>query len=77
MAVRFGPLGAGRIGKVHAKAVTGNAGASLVAVTDAVPAAVKAIANQYRCEVRSIEAILAANDIAVVVICTPPTPMPT
>jgi hypothetical protein len=40
MTIRFGLLGAGRIGKVHAKAVTGNPAARLVAVSDAMaPAA--------------------------------------
>ena len=71
MTLRFGLLGAGRIGKVHAKAVTGNAKAKLVAVADAMAPAAKAIADQYGCEVRTIEAILAAKDIDAVVICTP------
>jgi myo-inositol 2-dehydrogenase / D-chiro-inositol 1-dehydrogenase len=71
MVVRFGLLGAGRIGKVHAKAVTGDAGAKLVAVADAMAPAAQAIADQYGCEVRSIEAIMAASDIDAVVICTP------
>ncbi len=71
MTVRFGLLGAGRIGKVHAKAISGDAGASLVAVADALVPAAAAIAAQYGCEVRSIEAILAAKDIDAVVICTP------
>ncbi len=71
MTLRFGLLGAGRIGKVHAKAVTGNAKAKLVAVADAMAPAAKAIADQYGCEVRSVEAILAAKDIDAVVICTP------
>lgn len=71
MTVRFGLLGAGRIGKVHAKAVTGDAGARLVAVADAMAPAAQAIADQYGCEVRSIEAILASSDIDAVVICTP------
>jgi myo-inositol 2-dehydrogenase/D-chiro-inositol 1-dehydrogenase len=71
MTVRFGLLGAGRIGKVHAKAVMGDANAKLVAVTDAMPAAAQAIADQYGCDVRSMEAILAATDIDAVVICTP------
>lgn len=71
MTVRFGLLGAGRIGKVHAKAVTGDAGAKLVAVADAFPAAAQAIADQYGCEIRTIDAILAAKDIDAVVICTP------
>ena len=46
MTVRFGLLGAGRIGKVHAKAITSNAKARLVAVADAMPAAAKAIAGE-------------------------------
>jgi myo-inositol 2-dehydrogenase / D-chiro-inositol 1-dehydrogenase len=71
MTVRFGLLGAGRIGKVHAKAVTGDAGAKLVAVADAMAPAAEAIAAQYGCEVRSIAAIMAADDIDAVVICTP------
>ena len=71
MTIRFGLLGAGRIGKVHAKAVTGNPAAKLVAVSDAMPAAAQAIADQYGCEVRTIDAIAAAGDIDAVVICTP------
>ncbi len=71
MTVRFGLLGAGRIGKVHAKAVTGDPDAVLVAVADAMPAAAEAIAAQYGCAVRTIEAIEAADDIDAVVICTP------
>src|SRR6478735_2425871 len=71
MTVRFGLLGAGRIGKVHAKAVSGDANAKLVAVADAFPQAAEAIASAYGCEVRTIEAIEAAKDIDAVVICTP------
>ena len=71
MTVRFGLLGAGRIGKVHAKAITGDANAKLVAVSDAMPAAAQSIADQYGCDIRSIEAIEAAKDIDAVVICTP------
>ncbi len=71
MTVRFGLLGAGRIGKVHARAVTGNAGARLVAVADAMAPAAEAIGAQYGAEVRTIEAIEAAGDIDAVVICTP------
>jgi myo-inositol 2-dehydrogenase/D-chiro-inositol 1-dehydrogenase len=71
MTIRFALLGAGRIGKVHARAITSNASASLVAVADAMPAAAEAIAAQYGCEVRTIEAIEGAADIDAVVICTP------
>jgi myo-inositol 2-dehydrogenase/D-chiro-inositol 1-dehydrogenase len=71
MTVRFALLGAGRIGKVHARAITGNPDARLVAVADAVPAAAEAVAAQYGAEVRTIEAIEAADDIDAVVVCTP------
>ena len=71
MAVRFGLLGAGRIGKVHARAISGNADATLVAVADAMAPAAAAVAAQYGCDVRTIEQILAASDIDAVIICTP------
>jgi len=71
MTVRFGLLGAGRIGKVHARAVTSNPKASLVAVADAFEKAATDLAGRYGAEVRTIEAIEAADDIDAVVICTP------
>ena len=71
MTIRFGLLGAGRIGKVHAKAINGDAKARLVAVSDAMPAAAKGIADQYGCDIRTIDAIEGASDIDAVVICTP------
>ena len=71
MTTRFALLGAGRIGKVHARAVSGNPDAVLVAVTDALPGAAEAIAAQYGAEVRTLGAIEAAADIDAVVICTP------
>jgi len=71
MTIRFALLGAGRIGKVHARAVTSNPGAQLVAVADAVPKAAQAIAQQYGCDIRTIDAILVSKDIDAVVICTP------
>ncbi|WEK06365.1 MAG: inositol 2-dehydrogenase [Candidatus Devosia phytovorans] len=71
MTVRFGLLGAGRIGKVHAKAITSSAKAQLVAVADAFEKAATDLATQYGAEVRTIDAILKATDIDAVVICTP------
>jgi myo-inositol 2-dehydrogenase/D-chiro-inositol 1-dehydrogenase len=71
MTVRFGLLGAGRIGKVHAKAVSSNPRATLVAVADAFDKAASDLASQYGCQVRSVAEILAASDIDAVVICTP------
>ena len=71
MAVRFGLLGAGRIGKVHGRAVASNPQARLVAVADALPAAAGEIAAAYGAETRSIDEIEKAKDIDAVVVCTP------
>ncbi|MES2145866.1 MAG: inositol 2-dehydrogenase [Pseudomonadota bacterium] len=71
MTIRFGLLGAGRIGKVHARAISSDANARLVAVADAMAPAAEAISAAYGCDMRSIDAILSATDIDAVVICTP------
>jgi len=71
MTLRFGLLGAGRIGKVHAKAITANSKAQLVAVADAFEKAATDLASQYGCAIRSVDAIVNADDIDAVVICTP------
>ena len=73
MTLRFALLGAGRIGKVHARAIAANQDATLVAVADAFADAAQAIASQYGCQVRTIDAIAAASDVDAVVICTPTT----
>ncbi|WP_284162885.1 inositol 2-dehydrogenase [Frigidibacter sp. SD6-1] len=73
MTVRFGLLGAGRIGRVHAKAISADAKARLVAVADALPEAAAAVAGQYGCDIRTIEEIEGAADVDAVVICTPTT----
>jgi myo-inositol 2-dehydrogenase/D-chiro-inositol 1-dehydrogenase len=71
MTLKFGLLGAGRIGKVHAGAVAAAAGAKLVAVADAVPDAAQALARSSGAEVRTVEAILSAKDVDAVLITTP------
>jgi myo-inositol 2-dehydrogenase/D-chiro-inositol 1-dehydrogenase len=71
MSIRFGVLGAGRIGKVHARAVGSNKGAVLAAVADAHAPSAKELADAYGSAVRSIEEIEKASDIDAVVICTP------
>ena len=73
MTVRFGLLGAGRIGRVHARAIGADPRARLVAVADAMPDAAAEVAKAHGAEVRTIEAIEAAGDIDAVVICTPTT----
>jgi myo-inositol 2-dehydrogenase / D-chiro-inositol 1-dehydrogenase len=69
--LRIGLLGAGRIGKVHAGAVASTAGAELVAVADALPAAAKAVADPAGARVSTIDDIIAADDIDAVLITTP------
>ena len=71
MTLRFALLGAGRIGKVHARAVGSNPQAKLVAVADAFEKAATELASAYGAEVRTIDAIEKAKDIDAVIICTP------
>ncbi|MFV0244520.1 MAG: inositol 2-dehydrogenase [Qingshengfaniella sp.] len=71
MAVRFGVLGAGRIGQVHARAISTVPGATLVAVADAIAGAAQAVSGSYGCAIRTIDAIETAQDIDAVIICTP------
>ena len=71
MTVKFGVLGAGRIGQVHAKAIASVPGATLVAVADPVEAAAQTVSKQYGCDIRTIDTIRTADDIDAVIICTP------
>ncbi|TIV92314.1 MAG: inositol 2-dehydrogenase, partial [Mesorhizobium sp.] len=71
MTLRFALLGAGRIGKVHARAVASNPQARLVAVADAFEKAATELASAYGADVRTIDAIEQAKDIDAVIICTP------
>lgn len=71
MTVRFAVLGAGRIGQVHARAITSTPRASLVAVTDPVAEAAQKVADAYGCDIRTIDDIAASLDIDAVAICTP------
>ena len=71
MTVRFGVLGAGRIGQVHARAIASVEGADLVAIAEPVDAAAKAAQASFGCELRTIDQIAASDDIDAVVICTP------
>ncbi|MFD1746687.1 inositol 2-dehydrogenase [Rhizobium helianthi] len=71
MVTRLALLGAGRIGKVHAKAIASDPRAKLVAVVDAMEAAAKAIADEAGCAVSTVDAVLANKDVDAVIICTP------
>ncbi|KQT64107.1 MULTISPECIES: inositol 2-dehydrogenase [unclassified Aureimonas] len=69
--LRFGLLGAGRIGRIHGANVADSAGARLVAVHDASHEAAKGLAEATGAEVREAGAILSAGDIDAVLVCTP------
>lgn len=71
MMVKFGVLGAGRIGQVHSRAIASVEGAKLVAVADPVAKAAESVRDHYGCDVRTIDQIAGSEDIDAVVICTP------
>jgi len=71
MSVRIGVLGAGRIGQVHARAIAGHDAAVLTAIADPIAVAADAIAEQYGCDVRTIDEIAVSDDVDGVIICTP------
>ena len=71
MVTRLALLGAGRIGKVHARAIAEDKRAKLVAVADAFPEAARAIAEASGAAVKTIDEIEADQGIDAVIICTP------
>ncbi|MCO6385371.1 inositol 2-dehydrogenase [Oceanicola sp. 502str15] len=71
MTVRFAILGAGRIGQVHARAVTSNPDARLVAMAEPFAEAAEKMRARYGCEIREIDEIAGSDDVDAVVICTP------
>ncbi|WP_295805797.1 inositol 2-dehydrogenase [uncultured Nitratireductor sp.] len=71
MTVNFALLGAGRIGKVHARAIAASVDARLVAVSDAFADAAQTVAEAYGCAVCSIDEVETDKSIDAVVVCTP------
>ena len=69
--LKIGILGAGRIGQVHARTLMGTDQAEAIAVADTMPAAAQALADKLKCDVRSVDEIIAAPDIDAVIIGTP------
>ncbi len=68
--VRFGILGAGRIGKVHAGTIANSSRASVAYVADAVPEAAASLAVSVGAKVATIDEIL-ASDVEAILIATP------
>lgn len=71
MSIRFAILGAGRIGQVHAKAVSTVPAARLVAVAEPAVEVANQVQADFGCDIRTIDAIAGADDIDAVIICTP------
>lgn len=69
--MRFGLLGAGRIGQIHGHNVAAMQGVSLVSVTDAMPEAARKLAQETGAQVATEAAILSDTSLDAVMICTP------
>lgn len=68
--LKIGLLGAGRIGNVHAKAISSHGGSELVAVSDVNAEAAEKLARQYGAQARTSDQILADGSIDAVLIAT-------
>jgi myo-inositol 2-dehydrogenase/D-chiro-inositol 1-dehydrogenase len=68
--IKFGVLGAGRIGKVHARNLQQSGRAQVAYIADAVPEAASSLAESVGAGVSSIDEIL-ASDVDAVLIATP------
>jgi len=71
MSIRFAILGAGRIGQVHARAVSTVPAAELVAVAEPAIEVARQVQADFGCDIRTIDQIAEASDIDAVIICTP------
>lgn len=71
MTIKLALIGAGRIAKVHARAIAASPDAELVAVTDALPSAAQALALSTGAKASDADAIAADGSVDAVLICTP------
>ncbi|WP_050604154.1 inositol 2-dehydrogenase [Ruegeria sp. 6PALISEP08] len=69
--LKVGLLGAGRIGRVHAQAITSHPGCILSAVSDALPDAAASLASEHGAKARSSDEIIADPGIDAILIATP------
>ena len=67
---KFGILGAGRIGKVHAATIANSANATVAYVADAIPDTAAALARSVGATVKSVDEII-ASDVDAILIATP------
>lgn len=69
--MRFGVLGAGRIGRVHALTLQGSPKASVAYVADAIPEAAQGLAAAVGAKTASPQEVIAARDVDAILIATP------
>src|SRR5687768_7986822 len=69
--LRFGLLGAGRIGHIHGGNIANSPDARLVAIADVNAKAAAGLADKLGAEVRSAEEIIKAGDIDALLIGSP------
>jgi len=69
--LKVGLLGAGRIGKVHASAISSHRDSTLVAVSDAITESAEKLTAEYGGEVRESQQIIDASDIDAILIASP------
>ncbi len=69
--IKFGLIGAGRIGKVHAKTIATNPKAKLAYVADAMPKAAEDLAALYGAKVASVDEIIKSKDVDAILIGSP------
>ncbi|MFZ1570209.1 MAG: inositol 2-dehydrogenase [Thiolinea sp.] len=68
--VRFGLIGAGRIGQVHAMAVQGVPGARITEVVDVFPEAAKKVADKYGAKVVTLDEMFASPHVDAFIIAS-------
>jgi myo-inositol 2-dehydrogenase/D-chiro-inositol 1-dehydrogenase len=69
--IRFGVIGAGRIGKVHSATIAANPRAKLVYIADAVAKAAEDLAAKHGAKVASVDEIMKSKDVDAVLIGSP------
>jgi myo-inositol 2-dehydrogenase/D-chiro-inositol 1-dehydrogenase len=69
--LRFGLLGAGRIGQIHGRNIAASPDAKLVAIADLDQKAAAALAEKTGASVRDRDAVLSAGDIDAILIGSP------
>src|SRR3984957_9872708 len=69
--MKFGVIGAGRIGKIHAGNVAARKDCAVAFVADADAGAAESLAKSTGARVGTVEEILAASDVDAVAICSP------